>query len=167
MSLEESRHPFLNGLSKHRGAPPTVVVIFGASGDLTARKLVPAIFNLGVDNLLPGDFHLIGYGRKPMEDAAFQATMDAAIEEHSRRALNKEIWGRVRQNMHYHAGAYDAPEAFVALAKRLMQLNRNWVVKCSDSFIFLPRLASLSRSLKIWVLADWHSVICTPSMLLR
>jgi len=119
MSLEDSRHPFLNGLSKHRGAPPTVVVIFGASGDLTARKLVPAIFNLGVDNLLPGDFHLIGYGRKPMENAAFQSTMDAAIEEHSRRALNKEIWGRVRQNMHYHAGAYDATEAFVALAQKI------------------------------------------------
>ena len=46
---DEARHPFLKGLSKHRGAPPTVVVIFGASGDLTARKLVPAIFNLGVD----------------------------------------------------------------------------------------------------------------------
>ena len=60
---DESRHPFLKGLSKHRGAPPTVVVIFGASGDLTARKLVPAIFNLGVDNLLPGEFHLIGCGR--------------------------------------------------------------------------------------------------------
>ena len=72
MSLtEETRHPFLKGLSKHRGAPPTVVVIFVASGDLTARKLVPAIFNLGVDNLLPGDFNLIGYGRKPIEDEAF------------------------------------------------------------------------------------------------
>jgi glucose-6-phosphate 1-dehydrogenase len=41
------RHPFLHGLSKHRGAPPTVVVIFGASGDLTARKLIPAVYNLG------------------------------------------------------------------------------------------------------------------------
>ena len=147
MSLEESRHP-LNGLSKHRGAPLTVVVIFGASGDLTARKLVPAIFNLGVDNLLPGDFHLIGYGRKPMEDAAFQATMDAAIEEHSRRALNKEIWGRVRQNMHYHAGAYDAPEAFVALAKKIdaieQQLGRE-----VQRFYISTCLVSLSRLLKI------------------
>ena len=65
------RHPFLQGLSKHRGAPPTVVVIFGASGDLTARKLIPAVYNLGVDNLLPADFYLVGYGRKRISDDKF------------------------------------------------------------------------------------------------
>jgi glucose-6-phosphate 1-dehydrogenase len=116
---EEVRHPFLKGLSKHRGAPPTVVVIFGASGDLTARKLVPAIFNLGIDNLLPGEFHLIGYGRKPIEDDDFRMLMDQAIEQHSRRPLSKEIWERVRQNMTYHAGGYDDPEAFNSLAQKI------------------------------------------------
>ena len=65
---DSERHPFLQGLSKHRGAPPTVVVIFGASGDLTARKLIPAIYNLSYDNLLPADFYLVGYGRKPIPD---------------------------------------------------------------------------------------------------
>ena len=59
---QDSRHPFLKGLSKHRGAQPTVITIFGASGDLCARKLVPAIYNLAVDNLLPADFSLIGFG---------------------------------------------------------------------------------------------------------
>lgn len=119
----EDRHPFLKGLSKHRGAPPTVVVIFGASGDLTARKLVPAIFNLGIDNLLPGEFHLIGYGRKPIEDEAFREMMDAAIEEFSRRPLNKEIWERVRQNMTYHAGGYDEAEAFESLAAKINKIE--------------------------------------------
>ena len=120
---EESRHPFLKGLSKHRGAPPTVVVIFGASGDLTARKLVPAIFNLGVDNLLPGEFHLVGYGRKPLEDEAFRTIMDGAIDEFSRRPLNKEIWQRVRQHMTYHAGGYDELEAFKELAQRINSIE--------------------------------------------
>ncbi|MEO0510036.1 MAG: glucose-6-phosphate dehydrogenase [Verrucomicrobiota bacterium] len=116
---DELRHPFLKGLSKHRGAPPTVVVIFGASGDLTARKLVPAIFNLGVDNLLPGEFHLIGYGRKPIPDEEFREIMDEAIDQHSRRPLNKEIWERVRQHMTYHAGGYDDAAAFESLAKKI------------------------------------------------
>jgi glucose-6-phosphate 1-dehydrogenase len=120
---DESRHPFLKGLSKHRGAPPTVVVIFGASGDLTARKLVPAIFNLGVDNLLPGEFHLIGFGRKPIEDEKFREIMDEAIGEHSRRPLNKEIWERVRQHMTYHSGGYDDAEAFVSLAKKIDKIE--------------------------------------------
>ena len=121
--IDESRHPFLNGLSKHRGAPPTVVVIFGASGDLTARKLVPAIFNLGLDNLLPGEFHLIGYGRKPIADDAFREIMDEAIGEHSRRPLNKEVWDRVRQNMTYHSGGYDDAEAFASLAEKIDQIE--------------------------------------------
>jgi len=116
---DEVRHPFLEGLSKHRGAPPTVVVIFGASGDLTARKLVPAIFNLGIDNLLPGEFHLIGFGRSPIEDDKFRVMMDEAIEEHSRRPLNKEIWERVRHNLTYHSGGYNDPETFNDLAKKI------------------------------------------------
>lgn len=120
---DESRHPFLKGLSKHRGAPPTVVVIFGASGDLTARKLVPAIFNLGVDNLLPGQFHLIGFGRKLIEADQFREIMDEAIDEHSRRPLNKEIWERVRQKMTYHVGGYDDGEAFASLAKKIDKIE--------------------------------------------
>ncbi|MGJ8652896.1 MAG: glucose-6-phosphate dehydrogenase [Opitutaceae bacterium] len=121
---DEQRHPFLKGLSKHRGAPPTVMVIFGASGDLTARKLVPAIFNLGIDNLLPGEFHLIGFGRKPIEDDNFREIMDGAIDEHSRRPLNKEIWERVRQNMVYHDGGYDDLEAFKTLAERINKIEK-------------------------------------------
>ncbi|WP_269524373.1 glucose-6-phosphate dehydrogenase [Coraliomargarita parva] len=122
-STDESRHPFLKGLSKHRGAPPTVVVIFGASGDLTARKLVPAIFNLGVDNLLPGEFHLIGYSRSEIPDEEFRSAMDQAIEEHSRRPLNKEIWERVRQHTTYHAGGYGDPESFARLAEKINKIE--------------------------------------------
>jgi len=123
--IEEVRHPFLKGLSKHRGAPPTVAVIFGASGDLTARKLVPAIFNLGLDNLLPGEFHLIGFGRKPITDEDFREMMDGAIDEYSRRPLNKEIWERVRQNMSYHAGGYDEAGAFDSLAEKINQIEKD------------------------------------------
>ena len=84
----ENRHPFLQGLSKHRGAPPTVVVIFGASGDLTKRKLVPAIYNLALDNLLPSDFFLIGFGRKPIADEAFRELAEKSLDEFSRREVD-------------------------------------------------------------------------------
>lgn len=120
-----NRHPFLKGLSNHRGAPPTVVVIFGASGDLTARKLVPAMFNLCLDNLLPNEFRLIGFGRKPIEDEQFRETMDAAVDKYSRRPLNKEVWGRVRRNMTYHVGGYDDAGAFVSLAEKIDQIERD------------------------------------------
>lgn len=122
---DESRHPFLKGLSKHRGAPPTVVVIFGASGDLTARKLVPAIFNLCLDNLLPNEFYLIGFGRKSIEEDSFRKTMDEAINQYSRRSLNPEAWERVRQNTTYHVGNYDDEQAFVSLAKKMDQIEHD------------------------------------------
>lgn len=150
---DDNRHPFLDGLSKHRGAVPTVMVIFGASGDLTSRKLVPAIFNLAVDNLLPGDFHLIGYGRKSIEDEEFRASMGQAIEKFSRRPLNEGIWGRVRDHMTYQAGGYDDLEAFSALAARIDKLEASLGREVQRLFyistppgVFEPIIANLGSS---------------------
>ncbi|SVE62485.1 uncharacterized protein METZ01_LOCUS515339, partial [marine metagenome] len=102
-----------------RKAPPTIIVIFGASGDLTARKLLPGLYNLGFDDLLSEHFHLIGYGRSEMSDEAFRQSMQDAIRKHSRRPLNEEIWGQMSGNLHYHAGPYDAPDSFDRLSKRI------------------------------------------------
>lgn len=121
---DSQRHPFLHGLSKHRGAPPTVVVIFGASGDLTARKLIPAVYNLAADNLLPPDFFLVGYGRTPMPDDAFRQVAVDAIKEFSRRDLSPEVWGRIAAHTSYVAGGYDEKAAFDRLAGHLDAIER-------------------------------------------
>ncbi len=121
---EAQRHPFLHGLSKHRGAPPTVVVIFGASGDLTARKLIPAVYNLSVDNLLPADFFLVGYGRKPIPDEEFRGLAAEAIREFSRRELKAEVWDRVAAHTTYVAGGYDERGAFDRLAAHIDDIER-------------------------------------------
>jgi len=122
---DSSRHPFLHGLSKHRGAPPTVVVIFGASGDLTARKLIPAVYNLGVDNLLPTDFHLVGYGRKEIPNEEFRRLAADSIREFSRRALVDEVWDRIAANTTYVAGGYGELAAFDRLARHLEAIERH------------------------------------------
>lgn len=121
---DSPRHPFLKGLSKHRGAPPTAVVIFGASGDLTSRKLIPAIFNLACDNLLPSDFHLVGFGRSPVPDEEFRKMAAEAIAQHSRRPFQEEIWQRVAGCTAYEAGAYDEADAFARLSRRLDAIER-------------------------------------------
>jgi len=121
---DSPRHPFLQGLSKHRGAPPTVVVIFGASGDLTARKLIPAVYNLGHDNLLPADFFLVGYGRKAIPDEEFRALATDAIKEFSRRELNADVWSRVAANTSYVAGGYDEKAAFDRLAAHIAAIEK-------------------------------------------
>ena len=121
---DSPRHPFLHGLSKHRGAPPTVVVIFGASGDLPARKLIPAVYNLSIDGLLPADFYLVGYGRKPIPDEEFRTLAAGAIKEFSRRELDAGAWGRVAANTSYVAGGYDEKPAFDRLAAHLAAIEK-------------------------------------------
>ena len=121
---DSDRHPFLQGLSKYRGAPPTAVVIFGASGDLTARKLIPAIYNLRYDNLLPADFFLIGFGRKPVPDEEFRARAAESIREFSRRELQDDVWSPIAANTTYVAGGYDEKPAFDRLAAHVDAIER-------------------------------------------
>ncbi len=150
---ENERHPFLQGLSKHRGAPPTAVVIFGASGDLTARKLIPAVYNLAADNLLPADFHLVGYGRKEIPDEEFRQLAADAIKEFSRREMNDEVWQRVAERTSYVAGGYDDPAAFEKLAEHLKQIDEKVGREVQPLFyistppsVFAPILENLGKS---------------------
>jgi glucose-6-phosphate 1-dehydrogenase len=150
---ETQRHPFLQGLSKHRGAPPTVVVIFGASGDLTARKLIPAVYNLSYDNLLPADFFLVGYGRKAIPDEEFRTLASDAIKEFSRRELNPEVWGRVAANTSYVAGGYDERAAFDRLAQHIAAIEKKIGREVQTLFyistppsVFAPILENLGAS---------------------
>jgi glucose-6-phosphate 1-dehydrogenase len=147
------RHPFLHGLSKHRGAPPTVVVIFGASGDLTARKLIPAIYNLACDGLLPADFHLIGYGRKPIPDSEFQAIAADAIKEFSRRELRDDVWPELARRTSYVSGGYDEKPAFDRLAERIAGLEKEIGQELQSLFyistppsVFAPIIQNLGAS---------------------
>jgi glucose-6-phosphate 1-dehydrogenase len=117
-------HPFLQGLSKHRGVPPTVIVIFGASGDLTARKLMPAIYNLGVDGLLPADFHLIGFGRKAIADDAFRTVIAEDLRKFSRRGLDDSYWSGIASKITYHVGEYDAIESYSMLAAKIDAIEK-------------------------------------------
>jgi glucose-6-phosphate 1-dehydrogenase len=150
---DSPRHPFLHGLSKHRGAPPTVVVIFGASGDLTARKLIPAVYNLAVDGLLPADFFLVGYGRKPIPDDEFRGLAADAIKEFSRRELDNEVWGRIAPHTSYVAGGYDEKPAFDRLAAHIAELEKTLGREVQTLFyistppsVFAPIIQNLGAS---------------------
>ena len=151
--IDTARHPFLQGLSKHRGAPPTVVVIFGASGDLTARKLIPAVYNLGYDNLLPADFHLVGFGRKAIPDDEFRAIAAKAIHDFSRRELNPDVWQRIAKNTTYVSGGYDELDAFKRLAAHIATIEKTAAREVQTLFyistpptVFAPIIKNLGAS---------------------
>lgn len=78
------------------------MVIFGASGDLCARRLLPGLYNLALNRLLPDDFAVLGIARTPWTDAAFRDQMRAAVQRFSRsQPLNQEIWDHFAGRLHY------------------------------------------------------------------
>src|SRR5947209_8301619 len=78
------KNPLREGMRLERTPAPCVMVIFGASGDLTKRKLIPALYNLSRERLLPGGFSVIGYARRPIGDDPFRQQMLEGINEFSR-----------------------------------------------------------------------------------
>ncbi|HEY8627515.1 MAG TPA: glucose-6-phosphate dehydrogenase, partial [Gaiellaceae bacterium] len=100
MSASE-QNPLLEGLRLKRTPEPCALVIFGASGDLTARKLMPALYSLAYRQLLPEQFGIIGVARTPESTAKFRERMRAAVEEHSRDPFKQEVWETIADGMRY------------------------------------------------------------------
>ncbi len=122
---------------------PVALVIFGAAGDLTARKLVPALFNLALDGLLPERFAIIGVDRVPMNDEEFRRRLLAGVRQHSRRgAPKKEEWEAFAAHLEFRSGDFarpaagDDPRTFRELAERLSALEREWGRKAGRLFYF-------------------------------
>ena len=139
--------------SGKRSIPPTVMVIFGASGDLTSRKLVPALFNLSIDRLLPKQFFLIGYGRKEVSDDEFQSSLKDSLSAHSRRAIDEEVWKSLAPGVSFHSGAYDNAESFEQLKAKIDRIESKVgePVQCifylsTPPSGFLPILENLGNS---------------------
>src|SRR3954468_24548924 len=73
-------------------AEPASLVIFGGAGDLAHRKLLPALYNLHLDGLLPPRFAAVGVGRKPLTDEAYREFAKSGITEFSRRPIDENVW---------------------------------------------------------------------------
>ena len=139
--------------SLNRKTPPTIIIIFGASGDLTARKLAPAIFNLSKDGLLPKRCFLIGYGRSEMSDENFKKEIKDALDAHSRRKIESSTWKSLEKNITFHAGAYDDLTSFINLGKKITKIEEKIDCKAQCLFyvstppgVFMPILENLGES---------------------
>jgi glucose-6-phosphate 1-dehydrogenase len=112
-------NPLREGLGTTTDTPPFTLVIFGAGGDLTRRKLVPALYNLALDGLLPDAFQVIGFSRGAVDDGAFRAQMRDAVRTFSRRPLQEDTWARLEQALSFVSGDFNDPAAYARLADRL------------------------------------------------
>jgi len=104
----------------HKAVEPCSLVIFGASGDLTARKLVPALYHLFQARLLPAPFRVVGFARRARTDAAWRAELRAALERFSRsQPVEAAVWEAFAANLCYCAGDVADAAAYGRLAERL------------------------------------------------
>jgi glucose-6-phosphate 1-dehydrogenase len=99
---------------------PCSIVIFGASGDLTARKLIPALYHLFGEKQLPAQFRIIGFARREKTDAEWRAELKAALQQFSRtKPVDETIWEAFAPNIFYSQGEFSDAKAYAKLAQTL------------------------------------------------
>ncbi|HEY0581480.1 MAG TPA: glucose-6-phosphate dehydrogenase, partial [Chloroflexota bacterium] len=114
----------LRGADRQRQAPPVAMVIFGASGDLTQRKLVPALFDLFAEGLLDDHFAVLGFGRTRLSDEDFRASLRDGVHNFARhRPIDEHVWQTFSQALHYQAGQFDDPNSYRELADKLADID--------------------------------------------
>src|SRR5580658_2039551 len=106
------------------GTEPCTVVLFGASGDLAKRKVIPAMFDLASHGLLGPRYAIVGFARTPMNDESFRASIGEASKSMSEVGpIDPKKWEEFGSNLHYQHGEYGKPEDFANLAKCLKEVE--------------------------------------------
>jgi glucose-6-phosphate 1-dehydrogenase len=104
-------------------SPPCILVIFGAAGDLTKRKLIPALYNLKKSNLLPDDFAVIGVARAVMNDEEFRRRLADDMKELASEDTDAATWQWLEERLYYLSGDFDDDQTFVRLRDLLTKLD--------------------------------------------
>ncbi|HKB15032.1 MAG TPA: glucose-6-phosphate dehydrogenase, partial [Planctomycetota bacterium] len=111
-------------LRPERSPDPCTLVLFGASGDLAHRKVVPALYELARAGALPEPFAVVGFARTPLAPERFRVGLREAAGRHARtQPLEPAAWERLAGRIEYEAGSYDDPDAFRRLAARLARIE--------------------------------------------
>ena len=110
--------------SAPKSTPSCVMVIFGASGDLTKRKLIPALYNLKESNLLPDSFAVIGVARAEFDDREFRRRLSDDMQEFATDEVQAEVWQWLEERLYYLSGDFDDEATFDRLQKLLKKIDK-------------------------------------------
>jgi glucose-6-phosphate 1-dehydrogenase len=134
---DEIPNPLRYGLRAESAAEPCAVVVFGASGDLAHRKLLPALYNLALGGHLPAAFGLVGVSKSPFSDDEYRDDMREAVGRFSRtKPLDEEVWRDFAAGLHYASGGFDDDAAFLKLSSTLEDLDRTRATRGNRLFYF-------------------------------
>jgi glucose-6-phosphate 1-dehydrogenase len=135
-SDQTQANPLREGLTTRTMPQPCALVIFGATGDLTMRKLVPAIYNIAADGELPPAVSIIGFARRPKSDDEFRKDMEQAVRKFSRQTVRDELWNGFARSIFYHPSEFGDEEGYKRLAERLDQLDKEHGTRGNRLFYF-------------------------------
>jgi len=146
-------NPLRVGLQQERSPEPLILTIFGASGDLTQRKLVPAIYQLKQERRLPPEITVVGVARRGWSHDYFREQMRQGVEEFGIGIESEEVWQDFAKGLFYCSGNMDSPESYEKLKHLLAELdgqrgtrgNRVFYLAVSPKF-FVPGLKQLGAA---------------------
>ena len=114
---------------------PTIIVIFGSTGDLTWRKLIPALYNLDLDHWIPEKYYIMGIGRAELTEARFREHLHEGVDKFSRRGKSdKKAWEVFEQFLNYYQGEMDQNKTYDHIESQIKQLEKQW--KCPVNRVF-------------------------------
>lgn len=118
-------NPLRNALDRRlpRIAGPSVLVLFGVTGDLARKKLLPAIYDLANRGMLPPGFGLVGFARRDWEDQDFAAEAYEAVRKYARTPFHEDVWRQLSEGVRFVQGNLDDDEAFDELARTVRELD--------------------------------------------
>jgi glucose-6-phosphate 1-dehydrogenase len=108
-----------------RVAGPCVLVLFGVTGDLSRKKLLPAIYDLANRGLLPPGFSLVGFARRDWENEDFRQIAYESVKAHARTPFREDVWTHLSEGMHFVPGEFSDPGAFDALSMAVKELDES------------------------------------------
>src|SRR5436305_11581967 len=120
---EPQTNPLREGLATRSVAQPCTVVIFGATGDLTMRKLIPALYNIAADGEMPPGLAVVGFARREKTDEQFRTEQEETTRKFSRQKVRDDVWKRFAQHLYYHQSEFHDAAGYTRLAERLNKLD--------------------------------------------
>lgn len=123
-------NPLVESLRRYRSPDPCILVIFGATGDLTARRLVPALYNLAKEGQLPPHFVCVGFARKQKTDDQFRQEMLEAVKKNSRsKPIEESVWNDFAKSLFYHSSHFDEEAGYDSLVKKMSEWDHQFNTK--------------------------------------
>ncbi len=122
MTNNPLRDPFDRRM--HKIAGPSGLIMFGVTGDLSRKKLLPAIYDLANRGLLPPAFSLVGFARRDWSEDDFEKIVYDAVKAHARTTWSEDVWQQLSKGIRFVSGRHDDPEAFKKLRETVDELDR-------------------------------------------